>query len=85
MLNEQVARLGNMKSEYGTTFFSVLGRYGELFTFLGICHYLVAHHYLLGLLFTFVALIGSMMVNYTRARADGLSVEYRGNLIPRAE
>ena len=85
MLNEQVARLGNMKSEYGTTFYSVLGRYSELFTFLGICYYLVAHHYLLGLLFTFVALIGSMMVSYTRARAEGLSVECRGNLIQRPE
>ena len=70
MLDGQVARLGNMKSEYGALFDSVLDRYSELFTFLGICYYLVAHHYLLGSLFAFIALIGSMMVSYTRARAE---------------
>lgn len=85
MLDGQVARLGNMKSECGTTFYSVLDHYGELFNFLGIRYCLVAHHYLLGLLFTFVALIGSMIVSYTRARAEGLSVECRGNLIQRPD
>ncbi len=85
MLDGQVARLGNMKSEYGAFFDSVLDRYSELFTFLGICYYLVAHHYLLGSLFTFIALIGSMMVSYTRARAEGLGVECKGGLMQRPE
>jgi phosphatidylglycerophosphate synthase len=85
MLDGQVARLGNMKSDYGALFDSVLDRYSELFTFLGICYYLVAHHYLLGSLFTFIALIGSMMVSYTRARAEGLGVECKGGLMQRPE
>lgn len=85
MLDGQVARLGNMKSEYGAFFDSVLDRYSELFTFLGICYYLVAHHYLLGSLFAFIALIGSMMVSYTRARAEGLGVECKGGLMQRPE
>ena len=85
MLDGQVARLGNMKSEYGALFDSVLDRYSELFTFLGICYYLVAHHYLLGSLFTFIALIGSMMVSYTRARAESLGVECKGGLMQRPE
>ena len=85
MLDGQVARLGNMKSTYGAMFDSVLDRYSELFTFLGICYYLVAHHYLLGSLFTFIALIGSMMVSYTRARAEGLGVESKGGLMQRPE
>jgi phosphatidylglycerophosphate synthase len=85
MLDGQVARLGNMKSEYGALFDSVLDRYSELFTFLGICYYLVAHHYLLGSLFAFIALIGSMMVSYTRARAEGLGVESKGGLMQRPE
>ncbi len=85
MLDGQVARLGNMKSEYGALFDSVLDRYSELFTFLGICYYLVAHHYLLGSLFAFIALIGSMMVSYTRARAEGLGVECKGGLMQRPE
>ncbi len=85
MLDGQVARLGNMKSTYGAMFDSVLDRYSELFTFLGICYYLVAHHYLLSSLFTFIALIGSMMVSYTRARAEGLGVESKGGLMQRPE
>ncbi|RZK23876.1 MAG: DUF4833 domain-containing protein [Hymenobacter sp.] len=85
MLDGQVARLGNMKSEYGALFDSVLDRYSELFTFLGICYYLVAHHYLLGSLFAFIALIGSMMVSYTRARAEGLGVDSKGGLMQRPE
>lgn len=85
MLDGQVARLGNMKSTYGALFDSVLDRYSELFTFLGICYYLVAHHYLLSSLFAFIALIGSMMVSYTRARAEGLGVECKGGLMQRPE
>lgn len=85
MLDGQVARLGNMKSEYGALFDSVLDRYSELFTFLGICYYLVAHHYFLSSLFAFVALIGSMMVSYTRARAEGLGIECKGGLMQRPE
>lgn len=85
MLDGQVARLGNMKSEYGAFFDSVLDRYSELFTFLGICYYLVAHHYFLSSLFAFIALIGSMMVSYTRARAEGLGIECKGGLMQRPE
>src|SRR5674476_60006 len=65
MLDGQVARLGNMKSTFGALFDSVLDRYSELIMFLGICYYLVAHHYLFSSLAAFVALIGSMMVSYT--------------------
>lgn len=85
MLDGQVARLGNMKSDYGAMFDSVLDRYSELITFLGICYYLIAKHYLLGSLFAFIALIGSMMVSYTRARAEGLGIESKGGLMQRPE
>ncbi|MBL7681803.1 MAG: CDP-alcohol phosphatidyltransferase family protein [Flavipsychrobacter sp.] len=85
MLDGQVARLGNMSSTFGALYDSVLDRYSELFTFLGICYYLVAHHYFLSSLFAFVALIGSMMVSYTRARAESLGVECKGGLMQRPE
>ncbi|RFM27622.1 DUF4833 domain-containing protein [Deminuibacter soli] len=85
MLDGQVARLGNMSSTFGAMYDSVLDRYSELFMFLGICYYLVAHHYLLSSLFAFIALIGSMMVSYTRARAEGLGIECKGGLMQRPE
>jgi len=85
MLDGQVARLGNMASAYGALFDSVLDRYSELFLFLGICYYLVAHHYFIGSLIAFVGMIGSMMVSYTRARAEGLGIESKGGLMQRPE
>jgi len=85
MLDGQVARLGNMSSRFGALYDSVLDRYSELVLFLGICYYLVAHHYFLSSLFAFIALIGSMMVSYTRARAEGLGIECKGGLMQRPE
>jgi CDP-diacylglycerol--glycerol-3-phosphate 3-phosphatidyltransferase len=85
MLDGQVARLGNMKSTFGALYDSVIDRYSELIMFLGICYYLVAHHYFLSSILAFVALIGSMMVSYVRARAEGLGVECKGGLMQRPE
>ena len=85
MLDGQVARIGNMSSRFGALYDSVLDRYSELILFLGICYYLISHHYFLSSLFAFVALIGSMMVSYTRARAEGLGIECKGGLMQRPE
>jgi phosphatidylglycerophosphate synthase len=85
MLDGQVARLGNMSSRFGALYDSVLDRYSELILFLGICYYLISHHYFLSSLFAFIALIGSMMVSYTRARAEGLGIECKGGLMQRPE
>ena len=78
MLEGQVARTGNMSSRFGALYDSVLDRYSEMFMFLGICYYLVAHHYFVSSLFAFIGMIGSMMVSYTRARAEGLGVHCKG-------
>jgi CDP-diacylglycerol---glycerol-3-phosphate 3-phosphatidyltransferase len=85
MLDGQVARLGNMSSTFGALYDSVLDRYSELIMFLGICYYLIGHHYFLSSLFAFIALIGSMMVSYVRARAEGLGIECKGGLMQRPE
>jgi CDP-diacylglycerol--glycerol-3-phosphate 3-phosphatidyltransferase len=85
MLDGQVARLGNMKSTFGALYDSVLDRYSEQIMFFGICYYLVAHHYFLSSIFAFMALMGSMMVSYVRARAEGLGVECSGGLMQRPE
>ena len=85
MLDGQVARLGNMSSTFGALFDSVLDRYSELIMFLGICYYLVAHHYFFSSLAAFIALIGSMMISYTRARSEGLGIQNKGGLMQRPE
>jgi len=85
MLDGQVARLGNMSSKFGALFDSVLDRYSEMFMFLGICYYLVGHHYFISSLSAFIAMIGSMMVSYTRARSEGLGIENKGGVMQRPE
>jgi CDP-diacylglycerol--glycerol-3-phosphate 3-phosphatidyltransferase len=85
MLDGQVARLGNMKSTFGALYDSVLDRYSELIMYFGICYYLVGHHYFLSSIFAFIALIGSMMVSYVRARAEGLGIDCKGGLMQRPE
>lgn len=85
MLDGQVARIGKMSSIYGALYDSVLDRYSELILFFGICYYLVAHHYFLSSIFAFMAMIGSIMVSYTRARSEGLGIENKGGLMQRPE
>lgn len=75
MMDGRVARLGNMSSKFGALYDSVLDRYSELMTFFGICYYLSMKDYFLYALIAFVALIGSLMVSYVRARAEGLGIE----------
>jgi phosphatidylglycerophosphate synthase len=85
MLDGQVARLGNMSSRFGALYDSVLDRYSELILFLGICYYLVAHHYFMSSLIGFIGMIGGLMVSYTRARAEGLGIECKDGLMQRPE
>src|SRR5205814_1985206 len=81
----QVARIGKMTSRFGALYDSVLDRYSELIMFLGICYYLVAHHYFISSLIGFIGLIGSIMVSYTRARAEGLGIPCKDGLMQRPE
>src|SRR3984957_17072480 len=57
MFSGQVEGLGNMKSTFGALYDSVLDRYSELIMFLGICYYLVGHHYFISSMFAFIAMI----------------------------
>jgi CDP-diacylglycerol--glycerol-3-phosphate 3-phosphatidyltransferase len=77
--------MGKMSSRYGALFDSVLDRYSELIVFFGICYYLILRGYFLSSLFAFFALIGSMMVSYIRARAEGLGIECKGGFMQRPE
>lgn len=85
MLDGQVARLGNMVSKFGAMYDSVLDRYCELFTLGGITYFLMATGYETGAVITFLAMIGSVMVSYVRARAEGLDIECKIGFMQRPE
>ncbi|MBD5331808.1 MAG: CDP-alcohol phosphatidyltransferase family protein [Bacteroides sp.] len=85
MLDGQVARLGGMASTFGAMYDSVLDRYCELVTLGGIAYYLIQINQFAGAVIAFVALIGSIMVSYVRARAEGLGIECKIGFMQRPE
>ncbi len=85
MMDGRLARVGKMASKFGALYDSVLDRYSEMIMFLGICWYLVAHSYFLSSLFAFIAMIGSVMVSYVRARAEGLGAHADVGMMQRPE
>ena len=85
MLDGQVARLGGMASTFGALYDSVLDRYCEMLTLGGIAFFLLGMGSIWGALITFLALVGSVMVSYVRARAEGLDIECKVGLMQRPE
>ena len=85
MLDGQVARLGGMASTFGAMYDSVLDRYCELLTLGGIAFYLISIGQMVGALLAFLALVGSIMVSYVRARAEGLDIECKIGFMQRPE
>ena len=87
MMDGRLARLSGLSSRFGALLDSTLDRYSELLTLSGIC-LLLLHGGDDGLWYgvaTFAAIIGSMMVSYVRARAEGLGIDCKVGLMQRPE
>lgn len=82
ILDGRLARLTNHQTKSGALFDSVSDRWAEIFVFSGYAWYLRESPWLFAVL---AALGASMMVSYTRARAEGLGVELSGGIMQRAE
>ena len=85
MLDGRLARTANMVSKFGAFYDSVLDRYQELTTLSAIAVYFMYSGNALGTVATFLSLIGSIMVSYVRARAEGLGCECKVGLMQRPE
>ena len=82
VLDGRLARIGNKQTAAGALFDSVSDRWGELFVFAGFAWFLRDTPWLLAVIGAFGA---SMMVSYTRARAEGLGIDLSGGMMQRAE
>ncbi|HEV8717480.1 MAG TPA: CDP-alcohol phosphatidyltransferase family protein [Candidatus Binatia bacterium] len=82
LLDGGLARRTAQASRRGAFLDSVIDRYAEFFTFCGLGVFFSSSWMLWVVAFGF---LGSMMVSYTRARAEGLGVECRGGLMQRGE
>lgn len=85
MLDGRLARTANMVSKFGAFYDSILDRYQELTTLSAIAVYFMYSGNALGTVATFCSLIGSIMVSYVRARAEGLHCECKVGLMQRPE
>jgi len=82
VLDGRLARAKNMTSKSGALLDSVTDRWGELLVFSGFAWFLRDSVWLLAVL---LAMAGSIMVSYTRARGESLGVTLSGGIMQRAE
>jgi len=98
ILDGRVATLTDLTSKFGAFYDSTLDRIGEIITFVGILSLYNDYRQpgdldlgmtLLGdvgmTYMVMLAMGGSLMISYTRARAESLGLDCRVGLMPRAE
>jgi CDP-diacylglycerol--glycerol-3-phosphate 3-phosphatidyltransferase len=80
-----LARYSKKVTSFGAFLDSVLDRYGEIFLFLAFTYYFLNQNSSYGVVLSFLAITGSLMVSYTRARAEGVGFECKAGLLTRFE
>jgi len=85
LLDGALARFINQTSKFGALFDSVADRVSEAALFFGLLVWYVLGGSAMGVMLAFAALIGSFLVSYVRARAEGLGLECKVGLFTRAE
>jgi phosphatidylglycerophosphate synthase len=74
-LDGALARATNRVTRFGAFLDSVCDRYAEAGVFLGVVWWYQSIGNGLGVALAYVAIIGSLMVSYSRARAEGIGLE----------
>lgn len=84
VLDGRLARETNKLSKFGALFDSSVDRYSEVLIYLGLTAYFLTRGSYVVLLIV-LAIAGSFMVSYTRARAEGLGLECKVGIMQRQE
>jgi CDP-diacylglycerol--glycerol-3-phosphate 3-phosphatidyltransferase len=88
MLDGQVARSRGRATRFGAFFDSVMDRYSDVIVFVGIMVFYArdtAEHSTLLVALTGLALVGSVMISYSRARAESLDIACKVGFLERPE
>ena len=85
LLDGVLARLAKLATPFGAFLDSTLDRISEGVLFAAIAYRFAFEGAAVDAGLTVLALLGSLLVSYTRARAEGLGVECKGGLVTRAE
>ena len=88
-LDGQVARSGAMATRFGAFYDSTLDRVGDGATFIGIGAFLLTApdvaYRVPAAIVCMIAILGSLLVSYARARAEGLGLDCKVGIAQRAE
>jgi CDP-diacylglycerol--glycerol-3-phosphate 3-phosphatidyltransferase len=84
-IDGKLARDSGKVSKFGALFDSTLDRYSEAILFFGMAYYFIEHDMYLSSIAVAVAMGGSLMVSYIRARAEGLGFECKVGILQRPE
>jgi CDP-diacylglycerol---glycerol-3-phosphate 3-phosphatidyltransferase len=84
-IDGKLARDSGKVSRFGALFDSTLDRYSEVILFFGMAYYFIEHDMYRSSIAVAVALGGSLMVSYIRARAEGLGFECKVGVLQRPE
>ncbi len=84
-LDGTMARLRGEVSDWGAFVDSVTDRYSELAILGGLLYYFGAGNHWVGVVVTFAAAAGSVLVSYVKARAESLDFEARVGILTRVE
>jgi len=84
-LDGTMARLRGDPNDFGGFVDSVSDRYAEFITFGGLVYYFLSQENYLGVMVTFAATAGSVLVSYVKARAEGLGFTAKVGLLTRVE
>ncbi len=80
-----MARLRGEPSDFGGFVDSVSDRYAELITFAGLLYFFLSQNDEPGVMVTFAAAAGSVLVSYVKARAEGLGFTAKVGILTRVE
>lgn len=84
-LDGAVARAAGEITPFGAFLDSVTDRYSELVVYLGLMIYFLRSGDSSGIILVFVAAAGSVLVSYTRARAQGIGLDVKVGFMTRVE
>ena len=80
-----LARRTNHATHFGAFLDSVMDRVSESAVLLGIAWWTMAQGNQVATILTYVSIVGSLLVSYTRARAEGIGAECKVGLFTRVE
>ena len=85
MFDGALARATGKESDFGALLDSTIDRVSEAVVLLGLLAFYLSSNDDLGSILVYVALVGSIMVSYMRARSEGLGIDCKVGVMTRPE